>query len=138
MLIKSIKDIKTIDFVGHTEDGVLVPIELRKQLPFEAKRVFYVFGVDSHKSRGQHAHKKTQQILICLHGEVICVCKDGHGDEVKVKLDDPKKGLFIPEMIWDEQVYVTPDSVLLVICNTEYDTNDYINSYTEFRNLVKV
>lgn len=138
MSVVNIKDVQTIDFIGHAEDGVLVPIELRKQVPFEVKRVFYVFGVSSHKNRGRHAHKTTQQVLICLHGEVVCICKDGHGNEIRVKLDDPKKGLFIPEMIWDEQIYSTPDSVLLVICSTEYDTSDYINSYTEFRNLVKV
>ena len=81
--MRVIEDVETINFVGHAEDGILVPIELEKQIPFEVKRMFYVFGVNSNKSRGQHAHYKTQQVLICLHGCVICVCKDAYGHEVK-------------------------------------------------------
>ena len=135
--MRIIEDVDTINFVGHAEDGILVPIELEKQIPFEVKRMFYVFGVNSDKSRGQHAHYKTQQVLICLHGCVICVCKDAYGHEVKATLDYPTKGLFIPEMIWDEQIYTSPDSVLLSICSTEYNKADYINSYSEFQALSK-
>ena len=135
--MRIIEDVDTINFVGHAEDGILVPIELEKQIPFEVKRMFYVFGVNSDKSRGQHAHYKTQQVLICLHGCVVCVCKDAYGHEIKVTLDYPTKGLFIPEMIWDEQVYTSPNSVLLSICSTEYNKDDYINSYSEFQSLVR-
>ena len=60
--MRVIEDVETINFVGHAEDGILVPIELEKQIPFEVKRMFYVFGVNSHKNRGQHAHYKTQQV----------------------------------------------------------------------------
>tara|TARA_R110002020_G_scaffold162493_1_gene348140 strand:+ start:3285 stop:3695 length:411 start_codon:yes stop_codon:yes gene_type:complete len=135
--MRVIEDVEVIDFVGHAEDGILVPIELEKQIPFEVKRMFYVFGVNSHQNRGQHAHYKTQQILICLHGCVICMCKDAYGHEIKVTLDYPTKGLLIPEMIWDEQIYTSPDSVLLSICSTGYNRDDYINSYSEFQTLVK-
>ena len=135
--MRVIEDVDTINFVGHAEDGILVPIELEKQIPFEVKRMFYVFGVNSDKSRGQHAHYKTQQVLICLHGCVVCACKDAYGHEIKVTLDYPTKGLFIPEMIWDEQVYTSPNSVLLSICSTEYNKDDYINSYSEFQSLVR-
>ena len=135
--MRVIEDVETINFVGHAEDGILVPIELEKQIPFEVKRMFYVFGVNSDKSRGQHAHYKTQQVLVCLHGCVVCVCKDVYGYEVKATLDYPTKGLFIPEMIWDEQVYTSPDSVLLSVCSTEYNKDDYINSYSEFQTLSK-
>ena len=135
--MKIIEDVKVIDFVGHAEDGILVPIELEKQIPFEVKRMFYVFGVNSDRSRGQHAHHKTQQVLICLHGCVVCVCKDAYGHEVKATLDYPTKGIYIPEMIWDEQIYTSPDSVLLSVCNTEYDRHDYISSYSEFQTLAK-
>jgi dTDP-4-dehydrorhamnose 3,5-epimerase-like enzyme len=136
--MRVIEDVEVIDFVGHAQDGVLVPIELEKQIPFEVKRMFYVFGVNSHQNRGQHAHYETQQILICLHGCVVCICKDAYGHEVKVTLDYPTKGVFIPEMIWDEQIYTSPDSVLLSVCSTEYNKDDYINSYSEFQNLAKV
>ena len=137
MSINRIKDVKVIDFVAHTDDGVLVPIELEKQIPFMVKRMFYVVGVNSHNKRGQHAHHNTQQVLICLHGSVTCICKDVYDDQYEIELDNPKKGLLIPEMIWDEQIYSSPSSVLLAICSTTYDTKDYIHSYTEFQNFPK-
>ena len=135
--MRVIEDVEVIDFVGHAEDGILVPIELEKQIPFEVKRIFYVFGVNSNKNRGQHAHHRTQQVLICLHGNVVCICRDVYGHEIKINLDYPTKGVYIPEMIWDEQIYMSSDSVLLSLCSTEYNVEDYINSYSEFQKLVR-
>ena len=135
--MKTIKDIKIIDLTSYIEDGVLVPIEFKKDIPFEVNRLFYVFGVPSEQPRGQHAHYKTKQILTCLNGTIECICKDGFGGKINFQLNDPTKGVYIPEMIWDEQVYKSNQSFLLSICSTSYDPNDYINDYEEFKKLKK-
>tara|TARA_Y100000592_G_scaffold18799_1_gene28754 strand:- start:9760 stop:10188 length:429 start_codon:yes stop_codon:yes gene_type:complete len=136
--MRTIKDVKKIHFNAFTDSdvgwGTLVPLELSKNLPFEPKRIFYVYSVDNKNKRGLHSHYKTEQVLICLHGSCGVVCKDGES-ELSVLLDSPSTGLYIPEMIWDEQVYMSDDTVLLVIANTNYDTKDYINDYEEFLTL---
>jgi len=114
--------------------GNLCPIEGSKDVPFDIKRVFYVYGVNDKDTRGQHAHYKTQQLLICLSGKVEVVCKDGL-KESRFLLESPQQALYIPEMIWDEQVYRTSDSVLVVLSSTSYDPSDYIHDWDQFKRL---
>ena len=128
----SIKDVKIINYMGFVEDGMLVPVE---DTPFEIARVFYVSSVESKKPRGKHAHRKTRQILICLNGSIECLCEDSQGNSASFTLDDPARGLYIPEMIWDEQVYNSKDSILLSLCSTKYDKNDYITNWKDFINV---
>lgn len=135
--MRTIDDVKVINWSGHAEDGVLVPIEVEKQIPFKIKRLFYVFGVNSNSPRGKHAHYKTEQILVCLNGKVKCTCKDVFGKEMTVVLNYPTKAIYIPEMIWDEQIYMSDKSILLSLCSTEYDLDDYIPDYEEFQSLAK-
>ena len=113
-------------------EGSLVPIESNLTIPFEIKRVFYVFGVHDQIDRGEHAHYKTEQVLICLNGSVNVICDDGTNKK-EWTLDDPTKALYIPNLIWDEQFYLTIDTILLVIASTKYDLLDYITDYEEFR-----
>jgi len=127
-----ISDVKLLAFPGFANDGILVPVDLRKQIPFKIKRLFYIFGVNSSSIRGQHAHYNTEQILICLKGEVECICKDGLGGEVRHTLNYPTQALYIPRMIWDEQIYHSPDAILLVLTNTIYDKSDYIEDWETF------
>ena len=115
-------------------DGNLVPIESNYDVPFPIKRIFYVYGVKDQNDRGKHAHYKTQQVLICLHGKVEVSVNDGNKKQ-KYLLESPQQALYIPEMIWDEQIYRTEDSVMLAISNTHYDPGDYINDFDEFKNL---
>ena len=99
-----------------------------------SERIFYVFGVHNQNDRGKHSHFKTKQVLICLNGEVSVLCKDGNKERTWV-LNKPNQALYIPELIWDEQVYIKPDSVLLVLANTNYDESDYITDYNKFKRL---
>ena len=133
--MRTIDDIKVINWSGHAENGVLVPIEVEKQIPFKIKRLFYVFGVNSNSPRGKHAHHKTEQILVCLNGQIKCTCKDVFGKEMTVALNYPTQAIYIPEMIWDEQVYMSDKSILLSLCSTEYDPKDYIQDYESFQNM---
>ena len=115
-------------------DGNLVPIESNYDVPFLMKRIFYVYGVRDADIRGRHAHHKTKQLLICIHGKIEVLCDDGKNKK-KYLLESPQQGLLIPEMIWDEQKYLSEDSVLLVITNTKYELNDYIHDFEEFKRL---
>ncbi len=113
------------------EDGNLVPIESNIDVPFSIKRVFYVYGVKDQKNRGEHSHRKTEQIIICLNGKLEVLCDDGVNKK-KYLLESPQQALYIPSMIWDEQNYLTNDTVMLVLCNNHYNINDYVDSYDDF------
>ena len=131
----TLDDVKKFTLKTFTEpDGKLIPIELDKDIPFEVKRMFYVYDVHDQNDRGKHSHHKTKQILIAINGGVTVICDDGKKRRNYV-LNEPNKALLIPEMIWDEQVYHSKSSVLLVLSNTNYDVNDYIEDYDEFKRL---
>ena len=115
-------------------NGNLVPIESNFDIPFPMKRIFYVYGVRDEDVRGQHAHYKTKQLLICVHGKIEVLCDDGKKNR-KYLLESPQQGLLVPEMIWDEQKYLSEDSVLMVIANTKYELSDYISDYDHFKKL---
>jgi len=118
-------------------NGNLTPIESENDVPFAIQRIFYVFGVKDRSIRGCHAHYKTQQVLICVNGKIEVTCKDGTREK-RFLLESPQQALYVPEMIWDEQRYMSEDSVLLVLSNTYYDMKDYIEDYEEFKKLKNI
>ena len=131
----TLKDIKQFNLKTFIEpDGKLTPIELDRDLLFEVKRIFYVFDVHDQNDRGKHSHYKTKQVLIALCGKVTVVCDDGKERQEYI-LNNASEALYIPEMIWDEQIYTTEDSILLVLANTKYNINDYIEDYEKFKEL---
>ena len=133
--IKTIDDVKILNFKSFiNDDGILVPLESNSQIPFDIKRIFYVYGVKNQQTRGQHAHYKTQQVLICIKGECQVICHDAQSSK-KFLLKSPTQAIYIPEMIWDEQIYMSEDTILLVLSNTLYDKFDYIEDYNEFKKL---
>jgi len=115
-------------------DGNLVPIESNYDVPFNIKRIFYVYGVKDQNDRGKHAHYKTKQVLICLNGKIEVLVHDGKRKQ-KYLLESPQQALYIPEMIWDEQVYLTEDTVLLVLSDIKYLPEDYIHDFEEFKKM---
>lgn len=116
----------------HEYNGILLPIELNS-LIFKPKRVFFVSGVPNNEPRGCHAHYKTKQILTCLH-DIIHV-KVFDGINYKGFTLTKNMSIYIPELIWDEQVYNSNNSILFSICNTAYNSNDYIHDIDEFKKL---
>ena len=131
----TIDDVKFLNLRTMVEpDGNLVPIESMRDVPFDINRIFYVYGVKNQDDRGKHAHYKTKQVLICVHGKIEVLVSDGM-KEKKYLLESPQQALYIPEMIWDEQVYLTSDTVLLVLSNMKYLPEDYIHDIEEFRKL---
>ena len=133
--MSTLEDVKLINLKTFIDsEGSLVPIESGLSIPFKIKRIFYIFEVHDQKDRGEHSHYKTEQVLICLNGKVKVLCDDGKNRKEWV-LDKPNQALYIPNLIWDEQTYLTSGSVLLVLANTNYDPSDYIENYEEFRRL---
>lgn len=115
-------------------DGRLVALEA-KDVGFPIIRTYHIFGVPPDAARGSHAHRVGKQFFMCLHGSCRFRCDDGTEARDFI-LDDPTLGLYVPPMIWGEQVYLEPGSVALVLADMSYDRADYIESYDEFLELV--
>jgi len=109
--------------------GNLLPFEFI-DLPFKPKRIFTVTDVPKNSIRGEHAHYETQQILICVKGEIIVYLDNGYKlDEITIK---DGESVFIDKMIWDYQKFMTGDDVMVVVSSTHYDIKDYILNKDEF------
>jgi dTDP-4-dehydrorhamnose 3,5-epimerase-like enzyme len=113
------------------ERGFLVIAEDGHQIPFPIKRLFSATGVPSEIFRGDHAHRELHQLLICLSGSVEVTCDDGDAKKVVI-LDSPASALHIPPAIWSKQVYQDERSVLLVLCDSLYNKDDYLRDYGQF------
>jgi dTDP-4-dehydrorhamnose 3,5-epimerase and related enzymes len=125
-------DIKKYIFQRHGDDrGMLVAIEEMKDIPFDIKRVYYMYDTIEGVRRGFHAHKCLEQILIPIHGSCKIHLDDGTETE-EVILDKPFEGLYISNGIWREMYDFTPDAVLMVLASEMYDEGDYIRNYDEF------
>ena len=124
--------IKTINFkpLGD-ERGSLIALESNKSVPFDIKRVYYIFGTKKSVSRGFHAHRNLKQVAICVMGRCRFVLDDGKQRE-EIVLDNPSTGLLIEDLIWREMSEFSPDCVLVVLANKYYDANDYIRNYSDF------
>jgi len=111
--------------------GSLLFAEYGQYLPFVPKRFFLVFDVRSREVRGEHAHKKLHQFLVCITGSCSLVVDDGHNRE-EIVLDSPQVGVHIHPMVWGIQYKYSPDAVLLVMASEVYDADDYIRDYDDF------
>ncbi len=111
--------------------GDLTVGEFHRDVPFAPQRYFIVFGVPNREVRGEHAHRRCQQFLICVRGSCSVVADDGQ-HKVEVALDGPQRGLYLPAMTWGIQYKHTPDAILLVFASDHYDGGDYIREYGQF------
>ena len=100
-------------------------------IPFDIKRVFYMYGSDPDIIRGQHANRQTEFVLINVSGSSKVLVDDGRSREVIV-LDKPRMGLYMGPMIWKEMYDFSADSVLLVLASEHYQEQEYIRDYQEF------
>ena len=113
------------------ERGKLVVIEGSQAIPFEIKRVFYIYDSDSKVVRGQHANRESEFVLINVAGKSKVRITDGE-EEFVVELNKPMMGVYIPKMIWKDMYDFSQDSVLLVLASTHYDGSEYIRNYKEY------
>lgn len=124
--------IKLIEFNQLGDDrGGLISLEQNKNIPFEIKRVYYIFDTKNGVARGFHAHKELQQVAICVKGSCRFILDDGV-QRKSVTLDKPSIGLFINRMMWREMHNFSEDCVLMVIASNHYDEADYIRDYDDF------
>ena len=129
-------DIRKYTFPPHGDDrGQLVAIEEMKDLPFDIKRVYYIYDTLTDVVRGHHAHKCLKQVLLCVHGSCRIHLDNGH-ETAEVLLDKPNEGLYIENDMWREMYDFTPDAVLLVLASEYYDESDYIRNYDEFKKFI--
>ncbi|SFA97028.1 sugar 3,4-ketoisomerase [Clostridium frigidicarnis] len=125
-------DIKLYNFkeIGDYR-GVLVPIEQLKNIPFEIKRIYYMYDTKKEIVRGKHAHKTLQQILICINGQCKVLLDDGKEKSV-VNLDRRNLGLYIGPNTWREMFEFSEEAVLVVLASDYYKEEDYIRDYNKF------
>lgn len=112
--------------------GNLVPIEGGIDIPFDIKRVYYIWGTQHDIVRGHHAHKKLEQVIISISGSCDFILDDGKTRET-VHLSSGSQGLYIKHNIWREFTKFSPDCVILVLASEHYDEADYIRDYEQFK-----
>ena len=116
--------------------GSLSFAEYDTSLPFPPRRYFLIFDVPSKDVRGEHAHRKCQQLLVCAKGSCSVVVDDGE-NRTEILLDRPNLALYLPPMIWATQYKYSNDAVLLVLASETYDADDYIRDYDLFLKEIK-
>jgi dTDP-4-dehydrorhamnose 3,5-epimerase-like enzyme len=119
------------------ERGNLVAIEGNKDIPFEIRRIFYMYGTDRSMVRGQHANRKSTFVLINVAGSSKIKAFYGENDSEVIVLDKPRMGVIIPRMVWKEMYDFSDDSVILCLSDTHYDDQEYIRDFDEYCREVK-
>jgi len=114
------------------ERGGLVAMDQTSGVPFDIKRVYYVFGTRPGVTRGLHAHKKLHQIAVCVSGSCRMVLDDGVERE-EIFMDSSNVVVDLPPMLWHEMHDFSVDCVLLVLASDYYDESDYIRDYIKFK-----
>ena len=115
------------------ERGSLTALEENKEIPFDIKRVFYIYNTkDKNVVRGDHANRKTKFVLVMLAGSAKVKVYDYNGGiQEIVELNSPDKGLFLENMVWKEMYDFTDNSVMLVLASEHFDALEYIDTYEE-------
>lgn len=119
-------------FQQHGDDrGLLIALEEYKDIPFEVKRVYYMYDTEPGVRRGFHSHKTLEQILICINGSCKVLLDNGKEKKI-VSLEKRYEGLYVPKNMWREMYDFSPDAILLVLASDYYNEEDYIRDYDEF------
>lgn len=133
MTEQNMNKVKMLEFTQRGDErGHLVIVEGEQDIPFEIKRVFYIYGSDLDVVRGQHANRESEFVLINVAGKSKVKVKDGEGNEAIYCLNRPHTGIYLPAMVWKDMYDFTPNSVLLVLASTHYNPEEYIRNYNDF------
>lgn len=114
--------------------GNITPVQNSEEIPFDIRRVFYLYDVPGGESRGAHAHKACHQFLIAAGGSFEVLLDDGRIQR-QVQLNRPYIGLHIPPMVWASEINFSSGSVCLVFASELYSAEDYIRSYDDYLQL---
>lgn len=131
-MYSKISDCRIVDLPKINDPrGNLTFIEGGNHIPFEIKRVFYLYDVPTAENRGAHAHKELHQFLICLSGSFDVSIDDGTNRDI-LHLNRPWKGIHIPPMIWASEINFDPGTVCLVLASDKYKEDDYFRDYEKY------
>ncbi|ENE5173040.1 FdtA/QdtA family cupin domain-containing protein [Vibrio cholerae] len=135
-MAQSDRSYKILEFKAMGDErGQLVALESMNQVPFDIKRVFYVYGTSGDKAHGCHANKKTKFVIISVSGSCIVTVNNGvHSKDII--LDCQTKGLYLDKMVWKEMHSFSKNSVLMVLCSEKYDQEEYVHNFDEYLDLV--
>ena len=116
--------------------GNITPIHNNIEIPFQIKRIFYLYDIPGGESRGAHAHKECHQFLVAASGAYEILLDDGKSKRL-VQPNRPYIGLHIPPGIWASEINFSSGSICLVLASHEYSEDDYIRQYSDFLNYKK-
>ena len=130
-----IEDVKTIN-LPKIEDprGNLSFVEMNNHIPFEIKRAYWIYDVPGGQARGGHAFKANNEFIIALSGSFDVILHDGKKKK-KFPLNRSYYGLYVPKMLWREIENFSTNSLAVILSSIEYDKNDYIRDFEEFKTL---
>ena len=130
--------VKMLSFPEFNNGG-FVRIEGHKDIPFDIKRVFYIFGKGNVGSvRGKHSNRKSEFVLFNIKGKSKVKTIDENSNEVVYELNEPDQAIYLPKMVWKEMYDFTEDSVLMVLTNEYYDAGEYIRNFDDFVSEMKL
>jgi dTDP-4-dehydrorhamnose 3,5-epimerase-like enzyme len=130
-----LQDVRWIDFQDVMDErGRLTAIEGFNHIPFEIARIFYVHHVQPGSERGGHAHRETDQVIVGVHGTLYLEVSDGTTTKQFI-LDDPRRGVLIPRMVWVRMYNFSPGAVCLVLASTKYNRSKSIRTWNEYLNI---
>lgn len=122
---------------GDTRGHLVICEGGGQDIPFEIKRVFYIYGSDKDVVRGQHANRQTEFVLINVAGTSKVKVRDGKGNEAVFTLNRPHTGIYLPKMVWKDMYDFSEDSVLLCLASEHYNAEEYIRDYDEFLKIIQ-
>src|SRR5665648_625366 len=127
------KNCRIINFkkIGNNDIGFLIALEGNREIPFDIKRIYYIYNVPKEIKRGFHAHKRLEQVLICMSGSIKIKADNGNEKKI-IELNSPNKGLYIGPGVWHEMCDFSQNSVLLVLASDYYNEKDYIRDYEKY------
>jgi len=118
------------------KNGTLIPFSLKKDIPFNSKRIFIIYG-NKNFVRGNHAHYKCSQYIIPIFGKIELEAEN-YNNKKKILLDHKKnKGHLLKPKTWCKIKFINDNSILMVFCDKEYDYKDYIENYKDFLKIIK-
>ena len=132
----TIENCKMIDLqlIRSERKGAIIPVYNGIHVPFNIRRVYYLYDIPAGANRGEHAHKNLQQLIVAVSGSFNVTLDDGKNKKV-FPLNQPSRGLYVPPMMWRSLENFSGGAVCLVLASLQYDENDYIRNYKDFLNV---